>query len=99
MLPGSDFAIISDTTRDGVRHITAQPSGMVCCVQIDFDLVDGRIHNLVYTRGCNGNLKAIGRLLEGMDAVKAAETLSGVDCGYKGTSCTDQLSRIIKSLR
>lgn len=95
---GDDFEILSDSTKDGIRHITARPSLMVCSVQIDFDLVDGKIHNLVYTRGCNGNLQAIGRLLEGMDGNKAAEILSGVNCNGRGTSCTDQLSRVLKSL-
>lgn len=96
---GNDFQILSDSTKDAVRHITAVPSSLVCSKQIDFDLIDGKIHNLVYQRGCNGNLQAVGRLLEGMDAKKAAKTLSGVDCNFRGTSCTDQLSRIIDSLK
>lgn len=97
---GEDYQIVSDTVgANGMRHITAVPSVLVCSVQIDFDLdAEGRIHNLVYTRGCNGNLQAIGRLLEGMPAAQAAETLSGVNCSGRGTSCTDQLSRILKSL-
>ena len=97
-LPGEDFKVVSDTTKDGIRHITAIPSSIVCSIQIDFDLIDGRIHNLKYIKGCNGNLQAIGRLLEGMDAKKAADTLDGVDCNFRGTSCTDQLSRILRSL-
>ena len=64
----------------------------------NLDLVDGKIRNLKYVKGCNGNLQAIGRLLEGQDARCAAATLSGVNCAMRGTSCTDQLSRIIKSL-
>ena len=97
---GEDYRIVSDTVgASGMRHITAVPSALVCSVQIDLDIdAEGRIHNLVYTRGCNGNLQAIGRLLEGMPATQAAETLSGVNCSGRGTSCTDQLSRILKSL-
>jgi len=95
---GDDFKIICDTTVDGVRHITAEPSALVCSTQIDFDLVNGKIHNLKYIRGCNGNLQAIGRLLEGADATKAAETLDGVNCNGRGTSCTDQLARIIRAI-
>lgn len=95
---GDDYRIVLDTTVDGVRHVAAEPSGLVCCTRIDFDLKDGKIHNLRYTRGCHGNLQAIGRLLEGMDASKAAAILQGVDCHSRGTSCTDQLSRILTSL-
>ena len=96
---GDDYRIISDTIdAEGTRHISAEPSALVCSVQIDFDLSpDGRIHNLHYIRGCNGNLQAIGRLLEGKPAQEAAAILSGVNCAGRGTSCTDQLSRIIQS--
>ncbi len=99
-MPGEDFRIISDTVDErGVRHISAVPSALVCSVQIDFDLVEGRIHNLSYIRGCNGNLQAIGRLLEGMEVGEVTGKLSGVDCKFRGTSCTDQLSRILRTLQ
>lgn len=93
---GDDFKIISDSTTDGVRHITAVPSTLVCSKQIDFDLIDGKIHNLKYLRGCNGNLQAIGRLLEGMEGKRASEILSGVNCCGRGTACSDQLARILQ---
>lgn len=99
MAIGDDFRIITDKTADGVRHITAVPSALVCSAQIDFDLVDGKIHNLRYIKGCDGNLQAIGRLLEGMDAGKAVETLSGVNCHGRGTSCSDQLTRVLRSAK
>ena len=96
---GDDFTILHDVKADGLRHITAQPSALVCSVQIDFDLdAEDKIHNLHYLRGCHGNLQAIGRLLEGMPAKQAADTLLGVDCKQRGTSCTDQLARILRSL-
>lgn len=95
---GDDFKILSDTVKDGVRHITAAPSGLVCSSQIDFDLKDGKLHNVQYVRGCHGNLLAIGRLLEGMDAAKASEILSGVNCHGRGTACADQLARIVASI-
>ena len=60
-----DIQILRDVTVDGVRHITAVPSALVCSRQIDFDLVDGTIRNLRYTAGCHGNLQALGALLEG----------------------------------
>jgi len=98
MTLGDDFKIISDTTQNGVRHITAEPSSLVCSVQIDFDLIDGKLHNVKYIRGCNGNLQAIGRLLEGMEADKAVSILEGVNCNGRGTSCSDQLVRVLKSI-
>lgn len=98
MEQGDDFSIIRDESRGGMRHLTATPSALVCSVRIDLDLdEDGRIHNLRYERGCNGNLQAVGRLLEGMEAGKAAAILHGVNCNDRGTSCTDQLSRILSA--
>lgn len=78
-----------------MKHYTYYPKG-VCSKQIDYDIDDdGTIHDLKFSGGCNGNLKAIGRLLEGSDARKAADILRGNDCGSRGTSCADQLSRSI----
>ena len=80
-----------------MKSYTYTPQG-VCSRKIDYDLDDeGRIHNLRFEGGCNGNLKAIGRLLEGMDAGKAADILIGNECGMKGTSCADQLARALRS--
>ena len=63
---------------------------------IDFDIIDGKIHNIAYTGGCNGKLKAISSLLEGADVDFAIERLSGIHCGFKDTSCGDQLARALK---
>lgn len=76
-------------------HHTYKTSG-TCSTRIDFDIEDGVLHNIVYTNGCNGNLKAIGRLLEGMPVDFAVERLSGIQCGGGPTSCGDQLARAIK---
>ena len=54
-----------------------------------------KIYNLQFTGGCNGNLKAISRLLQGKDAKESADILAGNLCGNKGTSCADQLSKAI----
>lgn len=67
------------------------PKG-VCAKQITFEIEDGKIYNLRFLGGCNGNLKAIGKLLEGQDAKHAIEVLRGNDCGGRGTSCADQLA-------
>ena len=78
-----------------MKHYTYAPKG-VCSRQIDYDLdEEGKIYNLKFEGGCNGNLKAIGRLLEGTDARRAAEILKGNDCKGRGTSCADQLSKAI----
>lgn len=76
-------------------HYTYKTSG-TCSTMIDFDIEDGRLHNIVYTNGCNGNLKAIGSLLEGMPVEFAIERLESISCGGGPTSCGDQLARAIK---
>jgi uncharacterized protein (TIGR03905 family) len=70
------------------------PQG-VCSQRIDFEIVDGKLHNISFTNGCPGNLKAISKLLEGADAKWAANTLRGNTCGNKPTSCADQFSKAI----
>lgn len=66
-----------------------------CAKRINFDIVDGKLHNVSFVGGCPGNLKAISMLVEGMDARKVAELFAGNDCAGRGTSCADQLSKAI----
>ena len=73
---------------------TYQTQG-VCSQFIEFDLDDGIVRNVVFYGGCNGNLKAIGKLVEGKPAAEIAAVLKGNLCGGKGTSCADQLSRAL----
>ena len=68
-----------------------------CSTKIDFEIEDGKIRNVVFTNGCNGNLKAISKLVEGMDAERVVEILDGNTCGMKNTSCADQLSKAVKA--
>ena len=98
VMTGDDYRILVDTVENGVRHITAAPSALVCSKLIDFDLIDGRIHNLKYLAGCNGNLQALGALLEGAPVDFALERLSGINCSGRGTSCSDQLARILRQV-
>ena len=78
-----------------LKHVRFTPVG-VCSVQIDFDLdEEQKIHNLSYVGGCNGNLKAIGRLVEGHPAKEIADILRGNDCKGRGTSCADQFAKAI----
>ena len=67
------------------------PQG-VCSSLIEFDIDGGKIYNLRFRGGCNGNLKAIGKLVEGKDAREVAMILRGNDCAGRGTSCADQLA-------
>ena len=65
-------------------------------MKIDFDIDDEKkLHNVAFVGGCNGNLKAIGRLVEGKDASEIADILRGNQCGQRGTSCADQFSKAI----
>ena len=68
----------------------------VCARKINFDIVDGKVRNVSFLGGCNGNLKAISKLVEGMDANKVVEILKGNTCGAKNTSCADQLAIAIE---
>ena len=67
----------------------------VCSEKIEFELTDGRLRNVSFLGGCSGNLKAIGKLVEGMEADKVVSLLAGNTCGYKATSCADQLTLAI----
>lgn len=67
-----------------------------CSVEINFDVIDGRLHNVKFTGGCNGNLKGIGALVEGMKPEDVIVRLEGTTCGFKPTSCPDQLAQALK---
>lgn len=64
----------------------------VCSSKITFELSDGAVSNVSFTGGCNGNLKAISKLVEGMAAEDVIKILKGNICGFKNTSCADQLA-------
>ena len=66
-----------------------------CSTKIEFDLNDGIVSGVRFTNGCNGNLKAISKLVEGMEAKKVIELLAGNTCGMKPTSCADQLAKAL----
>ena len=67
-----------------------------CSQRIFFEIEDGILHNVQFLGGCNGNLKGIGSLVEGMPAQQVVERLEGTTCGMKPTSCPDQLAKAIK---
>lgn len=67
----------------------------VCSQKIEFELEDGKLKNVSFLGGCSGNLKAIGKLVEGMEAEKVISLLGGNTCGVNSTSCADQLARAV----
>lgn len=67
-----------------------------CSQLINFDLNDGIVSNVSFVSGCNGNLQGISKLVEGQKAEDVIAKLEGIRCGYKSTSCPDQLSKALK---
>lgn len=70
-----------------------------CSAKIDFEVEDNKLKNVVYYGGCNGNLKGISSLLEGMNIDDVISKLEGVTCGMKKTSCPDQLAQALKAYK
>ena len=68
----------------------------VCSQMIQFDIEDNKERNVAFTGGCNGNLQGISHLVEGMDVNEAISRLEGIRCGFKSTSCPDQLAHALK---
>ncbi|WP_174919128.1 TIGR03905 family TSCPD domain-containing protein [Peptacetobacter hominis] len=75
--------------------ISYKPSG-VCCRMMNFEIdSDNKLRDVEFIGGCDGNLKGISKLVEGMDAKKVSDLLIGNTCGNKCTSCPDQLAKAI----
>ena len=70
-----------------------------CSQMIYFDLEDNKVKNVEFLGGCNGNLKGIGKLVEGMDGDEVISRLDGITCGMKSTSCPDQLAKALKAAK
>jgi len=70
-----------------------------CSKKINFELKDGRVYSISFEGGCNGNLKALSILLEGMEADEIIKKLKGLRCGKREASCADQLvTAIVKTI-
>ena len=67
-----------------------------CSQRILFDIEDGIVKNVQFVGGCNGNLQGISKLVEGMDAKTVISKIEGIHCGFKPTSCPDQLAKALK---
>jgi uncharacterized protein (TIGR03905 family) len=76
------------------RFINYKTTG-TCSTEINFELRDGKVHSVSFENGCDGNLKALGILAEGMDANELVKKLKGLRCGRKKTSCGDQLATAV----
>lgn len=68
----------------------------VCSQKIHFDIEENKVKNVSFVGGCNGNLQGISRLIEGMDVDEAIRRIEGIKCGFKTTSCPDQLAKALK---
>ena len=79
-------------------EFTYKPKG-VCSKLILFDIEDGKLKNVEYIGGCSGNLQGIARLVAGMDIDEAISRMEGIRCGYKSTSCPDQLVQALKAYK
>ena len=69
-----------------------------CASTIDLEVENGIIKSVAFIGGCHGNLQGISRLVEGMKVEDAIERLKGIRCGFKSTSCPDQLARALESI-
>lgn len=79
-----------------MKSYSYTPNG-VCSVKITFDIDGDTVHNVRFTRGCNGNTKGISALVEGMKVDDVISRLKNTDCNGKGTSCPDQLARALEA--
>ncbi len=70
-----------------------------CSQRIFFEVEDGKLKNVQFLGGCNGNLKGIGSLVEGMEIDDVISRLEGTTCGMKNTSCPDQLAKALKEAK
>ena len=67
-----------------------------CSSQISFDVIDNKVRNVKFTGGCNGNTQGGAALVEGMDVNEAISRMEGIRCGFRPTSCPDQLATALK---
>lgn len=71
----------------------------VCSRTIHFDVVDNKVTNVAFEGGCSGNTQGVAALVEGMDIDEAIRRMEGIRCGFKSTSCPDQLATALKQYK
>lgn len=79
-----------------MKHLQYKPTG-VCSRLIEYDLDGDKVYNVRFTGGCDGNLKAIGKLVDGMTVDDIESKLIGNTCGPRNTSCADQLAKALRA--
>ena len=79
-------------------RLVYRPRG-VCSQRIEIDVENGRVQDVQFTGGCSGNLQGISRLVKGMDVEEVISRVEGIRCGFKPTSCPDQLAQALKQFR
>lgn len=80
---------------DEIMTYTYKTKG-TCAAKITFDIDGDKITNVSFSGGCSGNLKAISRVVDGMSVEEIEDYFSGLTCGYKDTSCSDQLAKAVR---
>ena len=68
-----------------------------CSQAIEFEIVDNKVHNVQFIGGCSGNTQGVSRLIEGMNVEEAIKRIDGIRCGFRATSCPDQLATALKA--
>ena len=81
-----------------MKNITYSPKG-VCSRQIELEIDDNKIVSCKFVGGCSGNTQGVAALIAGMSVDEAIERLSGIRCGFKSTSCPDQLATALKKYK
>lgn len=71
----------------------------VCSNAIDFDVVDNKVTNVRFQGGCSGNTQGVAALVEGMNIDEAIKRMKGIKCGFKPTSCPDQLATALEQYK
>lgn len=77
-------------------HMSYQPKG-ICAAKIDFDVEDGKVYNVKFSNGCDGNHKGLANLVEGMSVEEVSKKLRGITCGHRTSSCPDQLAQAMEN--
>ncbi len=71
----------------------------VCSREINFDVEDNKVRNVQFVGGCSGNTQGVACLIEGMDIDEAISRIEGIRCGFRPTSCPDQLAQALKEYK
>lgn len=71
----------------------------VCSQSIEFDVIDDKVKNVKFEGGCAGNSQGVASLVDGMNIDEAIRRMENIKCGYKSTSCPDQLATALKQYK